>query len=132
MVPDGALTPRLFSELRAGDRLHLGRPKGLFTLRPNDRRTHLFVATGTGLAPFVAMTETLLGEARPPRIVVVHGVAYAEELAFRDRFERWAGDHGVGYVPAISSVRTPRPTPAGVIGPAGSTRSWMRSGPRTP
>jgi ferredoxin--NADP+ reductase len=101
LVPDGALTPRLF-ELRAGDRLHLGRPKGLFTLRPNDRRTHLFVATGTGLAPFVAMTETLLGEARPPRIVVVHGVAYAEELAFRDRFERWAGDHGVGYVPAIS------------------------------
>ncbi len=101
LVPGGALTPRLW-ELRVGDRLHLGRPKGLFTLAPDDERAHLFIATGTGLAPFVAMTETLLGDARPPRIVVVHGVARAEELAYRERFERWAEDHAVGYVPGLS------------------------------
>ena len=101
LVPDGALTPRLW-ELRVGDRLHLGRPKGLFTLAPDDERAHVFVATGTGVAPLVAMTETLIDDARPPRIVVVHGVAHVEELAYRDRFERWSDDRSVSYVPAIS------------------------------
>lgn len=106
LVPDGALTPRLW-ELRVGDRLHLGRPKGLFTLDPDDLRTHLFVATGTGLAPFVAMTETLLETVGAPRIVVVHGVAHTEELAYRDRFERWARERAVDYVPAISRPDSP-------------------------
>lgn len=101
LVPGGALTPRLW-DLDVGHRLHLGRPKGLFTLSPGDDRTHLFVATGTGLAPFVAMTETLLAEPSPPPIVVVHGVARVEELAYRDRFERWRSDRAVGYVPTVS------------------------------
>ena len=55
LVRGGAMTPRLW-DIGVGDRLRLGRPKGLFTRIPGDRRTHLFIATGTGLAPFVAMT----------------------------------------------------------------------------
>src|SRR4029078_213560 len=85
LVPDGAFTPRLWA-LRVGDRLRIGRDKGLFTLRPGDLRTHLFVATGTGLAPFVAMVPSLIGDSARAnrtglaasashRTLVVHRVA---------------------------------------------------------
>jgi ferredoxin--NADP+ reductase len=122
LVPGGALTPRLW-QLRAGDRLSLGRPKGLFTLTLGDTRTHVFVATGTGVAPFVAMTQTLLEEADAPRIVLVHGVGHVEELAYRDRFERWSDDHGVTYVPAIS--RPDAPANAGWGGRIGRVDAFL-------
>ncbi len=111
-VAGGTFTPHLWG-LVAGDRLWIGRPKGLFTLRPDDPRTHLFVATGTGLAPFVSMLETLI--ARPngraadraglasPRAVVIHGVSHVAELAYRDRLERLTrDDSAVRYSPVVS------------------------------
>jgi ferredoxin--NADP+ reductase len=107
LVRDGAFTPRLW-HLDVGDRLRIGRPKGLFTLCPEDPRRHLFIATGTGLAPFVSMLGTLLRESRPPRAIVLHGVSHVGELAYRDRLERWAADAGdISYVPAISRPNHP-------------------------
>jgi ferredoxin-NADP reductase len=100
-VPEGALTPRLWS-LRAGDRLLIGPPKGLFTRIVGDSRAHLLVATGTGLAPFVAMTEAMRREQPRPRVVLVHGVSRVAELAYRDRFERRSGSGELEYVPTVS------------------------------
>ena len=51
-------------------------PKGKFMLEPDDDRTHLFVSTGTGIAPFIAMMrETLAGgraaaDGDAPRLLV--------------------------------------------------------------
>lgn len=105
-VPGGTFTPLLW-DLAVGDRLFIGRPKGLFTRIPGDRRTHLFIATGTGLAPFVAMIETLLLEPAPPGVVVIHGVAHVAELAYRERLERWEADGLLRYVPSISRPGDP-------------------------
>jgi ferredoxin-NADP reductase len=101
-VEGGALTPHLWA-LRPGGRLRLGRAKGLFTLLEGDRRVHLFVATGTGLAPVVAMAGAMIATGDPPPVVVVHGVAHAAELGYRRRLERWSREHeALTYVPAIS------------------------------
>ena len=129
LVPGGAFTPRLWA-LRVGERLRIGRAKGLFTLRRGDPRTHLFVATGTGLAPFLSMVESLIrddgeGSARPggpvtasPRAIVIHGVSHVAELAYRDRLERLAADvGGVHYVPVVS--RPTDPANAGWTGVTG-------------
>ncbi len=109
-VPHGALTPRLW-DLPLGARLRVGPPKGLLTLDPRLDRAALFVATGTGLAPIIAMLAALLdgpADARPPRLIVVHGVSYTAELAYRGRLERWAASHpGVAYEPVISRPADP-------------------------
>lgn len=128
-VPTGAFTPRLW-DLPVGARLRLGRPKGLFTMKPDDPRGHLFVATGTGLAPFVSMLETLLASSgsgdRPPRAVVVHGVSHVGELAYREQLERWASDgQRVAYAPAIS--RPDHPENAGWSGAAGRVDAILDS-----
>jgi len=65
-VPSGVLTPRLFA-LKVGDPLWVG-PKftGLFTLdQVAPERNLVFIATGTGLAPYMSMLRTHLdGAAR--------------------------------------------------------------------
>ncbi|MGZ8562914.1 MAG: hypothetical protein ACXWWU_04775, partial [Candidatus Limnocylindria bacterium] len=87
---------------------------------PDDERTHLFVSTGSGLAPFIAMVGALQRRSRPPRMVVVHGAAHVAELAYRGWLEARA--HGpvpsaISYVPAIS--RPGEPCNAGWQGAVG-------------
>jgi len=79
---------------------------GLFLLTPDDARCHLLLATGTGVAPLVAMATALRSRGPvPPRIVLVHGVREADELAYRDRLEAWArADPRIHYVPVVSGA----------------------------
>lgn len=101
-VPGGRLTPLLWSTA-AGTRVRIGSAKGVFRLMPDDRRLHLFLATGTGIAPMVAMVSALLELAVPPPLVVVHGVRHAAELGFRKRLEQWRRQSSeLVYVPAAS------------------------------
>jgi ferredoxin--NADP+ reductase len=134
-VPGGAFTPTLWNAA-VGDRLWIGPPKGLFRLTPNDPRTHLFVSSGTGIAPFISMLDELLQRreigddgAQPeaqsgPQVVVAHGVSYAAELAYRDRLERDASANPrLAYVPTIS--RPAAPENAGWVGRTGRVESIL-------
>lgn len=107
LVAGGEMTPHLW-QLRPGARLRIGPPKGLFCLIPDDGRTHLFVSTGTGLAPFVAMVDQLQRGTPTPRVALIHGASHVAELAFRDRLESLAGRAAITYVPAISRPGDPR------------------------
>jgi ferredoxin-NADP reductase len=125
MVASGELTPRLWT-LRAGTRFHIGRPKGLFTLLPGDQRTHVFIAGGTGVAPFISMIEFLSGRSVPPRMVLLHSTANAAEHAHAVRL---AALPAVTHVPAISRPTTPEN--AGWRGAVGRVDTvlpavWMR------
>lgn len=109
LVPEGLLTPRLWA-LVPGDRLRLGRPRGLFRL-VEGCRARLLLGTGTGIAPLVAMALALDSDPGVPAIVL-HGVRSADELVFSERLRRWsARGPGRRYVPAIS-----RPGEAGHSG----------------
>lgn len=108
-VHGGALTERLW-ELPVGARLRLGGPRGRFTPDLADERPRLFVATGTGIAPFVAMIRDDLAAGRRRRTVVVHGVAHSDELGFADLLVALAADRrtGLRYLPTISRPADPR------------------------
>jgi ferredoxin--NADP+ reductase len=106
-VPTGTFTPSLW-QAAVGDRIWIGPPKGLFVLKPGDRRTHLLVSSGTGIAPFISMLDELLDSSSGPRVVVAHGVSYASELAYRHRIEaRAAVDSRLTYVPTVSRPAAP-------------------------
>jgi len=106
-VPDGALTPRLWA-LPIGTRVRLGTPKGAFSLVADDRRPHLFVATGTGLAPFLGMLRTLARRPNPPRTILVHGAARMEDLVCGDEIAALAaGGLPLLYVPTVSRPDDP-------------------------
>jgi ferredoxin--NADP+ reductase len=85
-------------------------PKGKFMLEPDDRRTHLYVSTGTGLAPFVSMIRETQAQGKPRRTVVLHGVSHVSDLGYRDELEAMQrdGSYPVRYVPTISRPNEPR------------------------
>jgi ferredoxin/flavodoxin---NADP+ reductase len=115
LILGGALTPSLW-RLRPGERVRVGRPKGIFTLVDGDPRTHVFSATGTGIAPFISMIAALTSRPTPPLSIVLHGVANATELAYRDRLAGWQ-DRRVAYIPVVS--RPDEPGSRGWSGPTG-------------
>ena len=109
LVQGGTFTPLLWG-LPVGHAMRMIGPKGKFTLQPDDDRTHIFISSGTGNAPFVAMMRQLLLEGRPRRVVFLNGVSHADELGYRDILEDWqaSGRYPVMYVPTVSRATDPR------------------------
>ena len=109
LVPVIRFTTLLW-RLREGARMRLIGPKGRFMLEPDDHRTHLYVSTGTGIAPFLGMIRQTQLAGNPRRTVVLHGVSFAEELGYRDLLETMERDatYPLRYVPTVSRPRDPR------------------------
>ncbi len=126
-VQGGTFTPLLF-ELPVGHRMRMIGPKGKFTLLPDDDRIHIFISSGTGNAPFVAMMRQLLIDGAPRRAVFLNGVSYASELGYRDRVEGWerSGEYPVTFVPTVSRPNDPRN--AGWMGRTGRVESILGPG----
>ncbi len=90
-VPQGGFTPLLW-ERKVGDPINIKGPKGRFVLQ-DDGHTCLFVASGTGLAPFMSMIETLRSRGESRDIDLLHGVSYDHDLAWRAHLDELrAGD----------------------------------------
>ncbi|HEY7827956.1 MAG TPA: FAD-binding oxidoreductase [Candidatus Limnocylindrales bacterium] len=109
LVEGGQFTPLLW-RLPIGHRMRLIGPKGKFTLEPDDDRTHLFISSGTGNAPFVSMIRTLLVDGATRRALFLNGVSYQDELGYRALVEAWqgAGQFPVTYIPTVSRTSDPR------------------------
>jgi ferredoxin--NADP+ reductase len=118
LVPVIRFTTLLW-RLQVGARMRLIGPKGRFMLEPDDHRTHLYVSTGTGIAPFLAMVRQTQLARKPRRTVVLHGVSFADELGYRDALETYEREatYPLRYVPTVSRPQDPRNTGwAGRIG----------------
>lgn len=92
LVEEGELTPRLW-RLEIGDRVEVSqKAAGSFTLEKTPAAENLWlVATGTGLAPYIAMLRTDSPWEKFENIIVVHGVRHEEDLAYTEELECFAG-----------------------------------------
>lgn len=88
IVPEGAFSSWL-ADAKVGDAVDISAPHGTFFLR-DEGRPRLFVAGGTGLAPFLSMLRTAFtGSASPqPRTTVVIGARTHGHLIAMDELER--------------------------------------------
>jgi len=104
---EGVFTTR-FGRLREGDLIRWKGPQGRFTIRERlhdgrpDRRRLLLVAAGTGVAPFASYLGHLQAADDGREVVLVQGASYADELAYRQRFEELARQGRLEYLPTIS------------------------------
>ncbi|MGI9518669.1 MAG: ferredoxin--NADP reductase, partial [Pirellulaceae bacterium] len=104
-VDDGELTPWLW-ERQAGDDLDVSqRAAGSFTLKKTPRTEVLWlIATGTGLAPYIAMLRTAEPWQEYQKIVVIHGARMAPDLAYSDELLEMIQQHPdqLAYIPTLT------------------------------
>ena len=122
LVEGGQFTPLLWT-LPLGHRMRMIGPKGKFTLQPDDDRIHLFISSGTGNAPFVAMMRELLAEGTTRRAIFLNGCSYERDLGYRSLVEGWerTGEYPVTFIPTVS--RPADPSNAGWSGRTGRVES---------
>jgi len=110
LVPEGALTPKLY-KLQPGDTLLMRKaPKGRFTLETADGRTnHLLVSTVTGVAPFVSFVRALAKEWKEGRfdgahkLYLLNGASRPWEFGYKEELTRFAEElPWFKYVPTVS------------------------------
>jgi benzoate/toluate 1,2-dioxygenase reductase component len=92
LVPGGMLSPRL-AGLQPGDLLRFSRPHGYFLFQ-SDALHPVFVATGTGVAPFVSMVR-----AGTRAFTLLHGVRNVGDLYYREVVSPAA----LRYIPCLSA-----------------------------
>ncbi|UCG21483.1 MAG: hypothetical protein JSU80_02520 [Deltaproteobacteria bacterium] len=79
MIEGGEYSP-ILSSAEPGTRLSFTGPMGYFTYRPSNKPA-VFVATGTGIAPFLSMVRTGVTD-----FTLLHGVHEAKSLYYQDIF----------------------------------------------
>jgi len=105
LVSQGKLTPSLWQAeviegLLSGNpatRAAISGPRGRFVIDPADERDLVFVASGTGLAPFISMLRKMNEDlsaapraVRRRRVYLIHGVSYPKHLGYREELESCA------------------------------------------
>ena len=85
LVQEGIFSPFLFG-LKPGDAVEMGAPLGFFVVR-NPAREAVFIATGTGIAPFRAMTPGYLRHPEARQLTLLFGIRYENSIYYREDFE---------------------------------------------
>ena len=99
-VGGGHLSPLLFA-LQPGDEIEMKAPMGTFVLR-EPQADSVFIATGTGVAPFRAMLRTFLREDGPAYTLLM-GVRHEADLLYQHEFENLEGQNSrFHFLPTVS------------------------------
>jgi ferredoxin-NADP reductase len=103
-VQDGFMS-NFLCDMKAGDEIACQGPFGGFTLRPPMRDT-VFIATGTGIAPFRSMLHWLLADEtrhQGKQLSLVFGNRAEKDIYYHDEFLRLAAEHpNFHYLPTLS------------------------------
>lgn len=91
LVHGGAFTPHLF-EMKPGDSIEMSAPLGFFVIR-DPAKEAVFIATGTGIAPFRAMAPDYLSHPHARHLTLIFGVRHASTIYYRDDFEALASKY---------------------------------------
>lgn len=98
-VSEGLVSPRLFA-MTPGEHIEVEQPLGYFTLR-HPERPAIFVATGTGVAPFRSILLTVLPQSGP--ITLLFGARHAHRVLYREEWQTLAQRHEhFRFIPTIT------------------------------
>jgi CDP-4-dehydro-6-deoxyglucose reductase len=91
LVHEGIFSSHLFA-MKPGDSVEMTDPLGFFVVR-NPARDAVFVATGTGIAPFRSMAPDYLSHPQAKELTMIFGVRHERTIYYRDDFETLAKEH---------------------------------------
>jgi len=92
-VPHGLASEYFFNpeKCNVGTELNYRGPLGVFTLPENLDKHHVFVCTGTGIAPFRSMVKHLINHNKKFKSIdLVFGARTKEDILYKEEFEQLA------------------------------------------
>ncbi|MGA2213028.1 MAG: FAD-binding oxidoreductase [Bryobacteraceae bacterium] len=114
LVHQGVFTPHLFA-LQPGDSVEISAPLGFFVVR-DPARDALFIATGTGIAPFRSMAPGYLSHPHARQLTLLFGVRHESTIYYRADFEALARSHAnFHFLPTLSRPDSSWPCRAGHV-----------------
>jgi ferredoxin-NADP reductase len=103
-VQDGYMS-NFICDMKPGDEIRCQGPFGDFILRPPMRDT-IFIATGTGIAPFRSMLQWVLADpsrGQGRQLSLIFGSRYETDIYYHGEFLRLADEHpNFHYLPTLS------------------------------
>lgn len=121
-VVEGGFMSNYLHGVEPGTTLRAIGPLGRFILLEPVIRDVAFIATGTGVAPFVCMLKHIFRQGTDRDMWLFFGVRYVNELIYRDFFEELAAEHdNFHFSPTISRPETPKWT-----GRVGYVQKWIQ------
>lgn len=125
-VPDGRMSGYLAGQAAAGDAITFLGPFGSFYLRPVTRPV-LFLAGGTGIAPFLSMLASLEKTGFPHPVRLVYAVTNECDLVGLDELDRIAAAHAnFTYVSCVAAPESTHPRKG--YATAHVEPAWMHGG----
>lgn len=93
-VKPGGPGSQFFDHLKVGDQFEFIGPAGRFVYMPSDGAEEmLFLATGTGVAPFKAMIDAALSTGDTRKIALYFGLRFVEDIFWDDYFNQLQAAH---------------------------------------
>ena len=84
---EGGVASKFFSQIQPGSRLTIGGPFGILTAPETHSGKVILAGTGTGIAPYRAMSEELIALAETgTEIIILMGVRTRQELIYANDF----------------------------------------------
>ena len=109
-VVEGGFMSNYLHHVAPGTKLPSIGPLGRFVMQEPIQYDTVFVATGTGVAPFIAMLGHIWEQGLDDghEFYVVFGLRYVHDLIYRDLLETWEREHpNFHFYPTISRPETP-------------------------
>jgi ferredoxin-NADP reductase len=109
LLEGGLGTAYLFNEVRVGSELTLRGPQGVFVLPETIDRDLYFICTGTGIAPFRAMTHHILNhQINHQNIYLVFGCRLFGDCLYGQELKALEKElPGLNYIPTFSREKEP-------------------------
>jgi CDP-4-dehydro-6-deoxyglucose reductase len=101
----GEMSQYWLNDAKVGDLLRIEGPKGSFFFRESNKQYLIFLATGTGIAPVMAIVEELISSQRIyslDKVWILNGARFEKDLF-------WNSDHlnnisNIEYIPVLSKL----------------------------
>ncbi len=130
---------RALASMKIGDKISMSHLSGGFVLPKDKKKKLVFIAGGIGVTPFRSMIKYLLDKKEIRPIVVLYSNKTAEDVAYREIFDRAKKELGIETVYVLTAEKSQAAgtysgsIDAGLIGraiPDYKERTFYISGPR--
>jgi propane monooxygenase reductase component len=103
IYPDGLFSHFLDTKVKAGDRLDVTGPYGVFTLREGHDTDLLFIGGGAGMAPILSLLRSMAERGITRRATYYYGARRRRDLCFEKELRALEDSlPGFRYIPALS------------------------------